>query len=242
MDFDVALLPRAVDPESLKGRTVVLVDVLCAGTVVATALANGARAVIPAADSGDAGRLSASIGRDLSLLGGERGGQPVAGYAATASPLDYTPEAIDGRTVVLTTSNGTPAMRWASPATRLVVASFVNAAAVAAEVRRALDADEPVSILCAGTGGRIAIEDVLCAGLLVGRAVAPDVRSGLGDGAQIAHALYLGSQERLAQVLFGADQTRRLIEAGRADDVAACARIDALDVLPIVRDNRITVG
>lgn len=242
MDLDVALSTRALDPETLKGRTVVVVDVLCAGTVVATALANGARAVIPAADSGDAGRLQATIGRDLSLLGGERGGQPIVGYGATASPLDYTRETIDGRTVVLTTSNGTPAMRWASPAARLVVASFVNAAAVAADLRRALAADERVTLLCAGSGGRVALEDTLCAGLLIGRTVEAHALHGLGDGAQIAHALYHGSQDRLARVLLGADQTRRLIDAGRADDVAACARIDALDVLPVVQDNRITLG
>ena len=108
MDLDVALSPLALDGEALRGRTVVVVDVLRASSTVVTALANGARAVIPVAEQGEAGRLAASLDADVSLLGGERGGQRLAGFGAGNSPREYTREAVAGRTVVLTTLERDP--------------------------------------------------------------------------------------------------------------------------------------
>ncbi|MEL6615446.1 MAG: 2-phosphosulfolactate phosphatase, partial [Bacteroidota bacterium] len=89
MDIDVVLSPLSFDPEDLKGRRVVMVDVLRASTSIATALASGARAVIPATDTGEAGRLAATLDPEFSLLGGERDGKPVSGFGAGNSPTEY---------------------------------------------------------------------------------------------------------------------------------------------------------
>lgn len=239
MDLDVVLTARALDPDTLRGRLVVVVDVLRASSTVVTALANGARAVIPAADLGEAGRLAASLDADVSLVGGERGGERLAGYAAGNSPLEYTPEAVAGRTVVLTTSNGTAAMALARAGAGGAVGTFLNAGAVAAHVRAALEAGQAATILCAGSGGRVSLEDTLCAGLLVDRVAGPEAASRLGDSAQIAFALYRGTQDQLDRVLQSADHTQRLVRLGFADDVAYCARVDAVPVVPVFRDNRI---
>lgn len=214
-------------------------DVLRAGTAIITALANGARAVIPVETQGDAGRLRAHMDDEVSLFAGERHGVILDGYAADASPLAFTNEAVDRKTVVMLTSDGTPTIARAEPAREVWVAALVNAEAVAQRLSVALE-DGPVTIVCAGHGGRIAVEDVLCAGLLIDRVVGG--ASALGDGARIAHGLYRGAQGDLARALMGADRTHELLRADRADDIAACARLDALEVVPMYRDNRLVAA
>ncbi|WP_420457039.1 2-phosphosulfolactate phosphatase [Rubrivirga sp.] len=242
MSLSVALHPGGLDPESLDGRAVVVVDVLRASTTIVTALANGARAVIPVADEGEAGRLAATLDREATVLGGERGGRQLAGFALGNSPSAYTPDAVAGRTVVLTTTNGTAALVRASGAARLAVGALVNAAAAAVWLGRALDDGLDATVVCAGWQGRVALEDALCAGLLVDRLVGHDRAEPLDDGARIALGLYRGARDDLARALFGADHTRRLVALGAGDDVAACARLDTLDVVPVYRDRQLVAG
>ena len=241
MDLEVILSPRSLDADALAGRDVVVIDVLRASSTIATALSNGARSVIPVAEQGEAGRLAASLDPDVSLLGGERGGQKLPGYGAGNSPLEYTREVVAGKTIVLTTTNGTRALTLARQARTVVAGCFLNASAVAAFVDRALKQGRPVTLLCAGSSGRVSLEDTLCAGLIVSRVAEPAEVATLGDAAQIAFALYRGSQSQLARALFGAEHTQRLIALGYGDDVTYCARIDALSGLPVFRDNRLVL-
>ncbi|MEM7786590.1 MAG: 2-phosphosulfolactate phosphatase [Bacteroidota bacterium] len=242
MDLDVVLSARGLDADTLKGRAVVVIDVLRASSTVVTALSNGARAVIPAADLGEAGRLAAMLDPDVSVVGGERGGEKLAGYAAGNSPLEYGPEVVDRKTVVLTTSNGTAAMAMARAAASAAIGAFLNADAVSGLVSQAAAHGPGVTLICAGSGGRVSLEDTLCAGLLVSRVAPPEEVARLGDSAQIAHALYRGTESQLARALFGAEHTQRLIDLGFADDVTYCARIDAVPVLPVLDDNRIVLA
>ena len=97
------------------------------------------------------------------MLGGERRGKRIEGFDLGNSPAEYTPEAVGGRRVFITTTNGTRALHHARLARRVVVGAFVNLSAVVASVR-----DEPrVDILCAGTDGSETREDILAAGAIV---------------------------------------------------------------------------
>ena len=238
--LDVALTPAGFDADGPAGRAVLVVDVLRAGTAVATALANGARAVIPAESRGEAGRLVATLDAEVTLFAGEHGDAQLPGFAAGSSPGQFTAEAVAGKTVVLLTSNGTPTLAAVRGAREVAVGALVNAGAAARFLRQCAEAGRPAVVVCAGNAGRVALEDALCAGLLVDR-VAGDASS-LGDGARIAHGLYRGAQADFARAFLGADHARRLVQMGAGEDVAACARIDALDVLPVLRDNRIVAG
>ena len=241
MDLDVILSPCATTTEDLSGRAVVVIDVLRASSTIVTALQNGARAVIPAADLGEAGRLAATLDPDTSIIGGERGGKPVAGMAMGNSPLDYVSEAVSRRTLVLTTTNGTPAIALAKKASSAAIGCFLNTRASVEFLRRALDAGHPATILCAGYEGRVALEDTICAGLMLSRLLDPSEASGLNDSGMIAYALYQGSQDQLARALIGAAHTKRLMTLGFGDDVTYCAQIDTTDTLPVYRDGRIVV-
>jgi len=240
VDLAVALTPAALARDDLADRAVVVIDVLRAGTTIVTALANGARAVIPVAEEGEAGRYRATFDRDVSFIGGERDGKPLAGYDAGNSPAEYTEAAVAGRTVVLTTTNGTAALVHARGARRVAAGAFVNASALAGFLRQALDDGLGAVILCSGWRGAVSLEDTLCAGLLVD--LVAGGASGLGDGAQIAYGLYRGAKSDLARALVAAEHTRRLVALGAADDVARCAQIDTTDTLPVFRDNQLVAA
>ncbi len=242
MNVDVLLSPTGLTPESLRGRFVVVIDVLRASSTIVTALVNGARAVIPVAELGDAGRLAGAMDSDVVLLGGERHGTALPGYGAGNSPLEYTVEVVSGKTIVLTTTNGTAAIAAAKNAEATAVGCFLNASAAAGFVARAFAAEKPVTLLCAGSDGQVALEDALCAGLLLHKVVPPSAASALGDSAKIAYALYRGSKDSLPRALVGASHTRTLIALGFGDDVAYCSRIDAMDALPVMRDNRLVLA
>lgn len=238
MALSVALTPSGLDADALAEQAVVVVDVLRASTTICTALANGARAVIPVADKGEAGRLAAHLDRDATALGGERGGKKLPGFALGNSPAEYTAEAVRGRTVVLTTTNGTTALVRARGAKRLAVGAFANAGAAVGFLQAALDDGLDATVLCAGWRGQVALEDALCAGLLVDRLGArPE-----GDGARIAQGLYLGTRADLPRALRQSDHARRLEALGAGDDIAACAAIDTTTVLPTFRDNQLVAA
>ena len=240
MDLDVALTPAALDADAHAERAVVVIDVFRASTTIVTALANGARAVIPVADKGEAGRLAATLDRDTSLLGGERDGRTLPGFPVGNSPSEYTPDRVAGKTVVLTTTNGTAALVAARAAARTAVGAFVNAGAAAGWLRAALGDGLGAVLVCAGWRGRVSLEDTLCAGLLVDRVAGS--AAGLGDAAQIAHGLYRGARGDLARALLSADHTRRLLALGASDDVAACVRLDVAETVPVYRDNRLVAA
>src|SRR5205823_2818049 len=98
------------------------------------------------------------------LLTGERHGKPIAGFDIGNSPREFTAARCKGKTVVMATTNGTPAIVRAAEAERVLIAAFVNFSAVCEQLRT--DA-RPVHIVCAGTDGGISFEDALLAGALV---------------------------------------------------------------------------
>ncbi len=246
MHVDVCLSPRALTEEAVKDKIVVVVDVLRACSTIVTALTHGAREVLPAADMGEAGRMAAHLDAETGLLGGERDGQRIDGYGAGNSPLEYEAALVARKTVVLRTSNGTPVFGLVRTADEVVAGCFLNIGRVVdflEEVgsRPHLNGDEPqVIILCAGQGGRTSMEDVLCAGMILHRLL-KSTEPGLSDSAQIALTQYKSSKQRLARSLFNCEHTQRLVALGFGDDVAYCARVDALPVLPRYRDNRLVL-
>ena len=116
MNVEVFFTANSPSEDDLRGTTVVAIDVLRACSTIVTALANGAKAVIPVSDMVQAGRLAANLDADTGLLGGERGGKRIDGFQVGNSPAEYTPEAVHDRTVVLTTTNGTQTIAQAKQA------------------------------------------------------------------------------------------------------------------------------
>ena len=110
MRLDVVFTPAGLAPGEVQGRTVFVIDILRAATAMCAALAHGARALIPVPSTEEALRLAQTIGGDGVLLAGERDCVRIPGFHLGNSPLEMTEDAVRGKLIVVTTTNGTQAL------------------------------------------------------------------------------------------------------------------------------------
>lgn len=230
MQINLYLTPQQADELALREKTVVMIDVLRSSTTIATALVNGARQVIPATSVESAVKISGNLFGDVFLLGGERNGKMIAGFTLGNSPLEYTGDRVRGKSIIFSSSNGTQALARGRHARTLVVCGFVNVSAVAAVLQRA---GGDVTILCAGNDGLIALEDAVCAGMLMHRVAGWTADTpGLSDGASVALALFKAHGKSPLKMLQASEHGRRLVSLGFGDDLRICAGVDTLAVVP----------
>jgi len=168
--IDVHLLPQLTSTDQLAGKTVVLVDLLRASTTIIEALANGARQIRPCLEVDEARRLAETYLPAEVLLGGERGGEPIDGFQLGNSPREYTQRAVQGKTIVFTTSNGTRALACCQRARTTWIGALVNLSALCGQ----LEPCQEIAILCAGTAGTVSRDDVLLAGAITDRLTSAD--------------------------------------------------------------------
>lgn len=239
MKIDVLWTPLELERAPIQDRTAVAVDVLRAGTCVATAIHNGARAVVPAESIEEALRISNSLGRDGTLICGERQGVRIEGFDLGNSPAEFSSEVIGGRTIVMTTTNGTQTLAAMAGAGVVYVAALVNLSRVVAALRSA-EAD-PL-IVCAGSAGRVGLEDALCAGLMVEALLKKrkrSLRAELSDGAQAALALARKLSPVSVETLRSTAAGQALEKTGQGADIEFCAQLDSIPVVPVLRDHQI---
>jgi 2-phosphosulfolactate phosphatase len=236
--LDVAFTPAEIGGHA-GDRTVVVIDVLRASSTILEALVNGAHAVIPVESVEIAVARAQEIGRDQCILCGERDTQQIAGFHLGNSPLEFTAERVAGKTLVMTTTNGTRAIALGGTGARCVVGSLLNAGAVTSMVR----GDDHVLLLCAGREGRFALEDALCAGVIARRILAGRRRTDhqLNDAAMTAMLLARRFEKKLPEAIRRTSAGKRLFELGRGGDVEYCVRADHHDRVPVVRDRRVTL-
>ena len=246
MLIDVVTLPALARPDQLAGRAVVVFDVLRATTVISTALANGADRVW-VFDQVDDARAAAAEFAGPKLLIGERHSAKPEGFDFGNSPRDLTPQAVGGRTVFMTTTNGTHAIVTAAgaddPPAHLFAGCVENAAATA---RRLAALGVDVTLLCAGTDRLFSFEDFVGCGAVADR-LAAAAPGGVGpggveqggvewgdveplDAALAARSAFLGcadDREGWFARTRGGHNIRRV---GQARDILDCATPDRLDV------------
>jgi 2-phosphosulfolactate phosphatase len=237
----VSLLPSLLDASRLAGSSAVVIDVLRASTTICAALKAGAARVIPVATVEDARRLADQLGQtaERPLLGGERHGVKLEGFDLGNSPLEYTPEAVGGKTVLFTTTNGTRALLAAVGADRIYIGAFANLTALA---DRLVADPGDVRLICAGTDGQIALEDVLCASSILwalkSRETGERDAFELGNDEACLAAFSGGRREEaeLARLLKMSLGGRNLVELGYDADIDFAARTDAAPVVPVFAD------
>ena len=239
MKIDVYFTPLGLNAGDLTGRGVVVIDVLRATSSIVAALSAGAKAVVPAATSEEAVRLTANLEKDGIVLAGERRMVKIEGFGLGNSPREMTAEAVAGKTIVLATTNGTPALVAAQGGDPVLVAAAVNFSAVAERARAVFTERGDLVIICAGREKQFALEDAYTAGRLV-KAVKKGARKvTLNDAAQVSLDL-AGQQGGWEDAFEASDAARQLLEAGLGDDVTYCARPDRFSVVPVYADRRIT--
>jgi 2-phosphosulfolactate phosphatase len=240
--IDVVFAPLALGPTDLAGRTVVVLDVLRASTTIVVALANGAKAVLPAGSTEEALRIAQNLERDAVVLAGERRSARIPGFALGNSPAEYGPGVVAGKTIVMTTTNGTQALIAAQGARETIVGAAVNFSAVAERCRAALAEHGDLVILCAGAEKQFALEDAFAAGRLT-KVLLPEggtKRLAVNDSAVAALELARHYGERWLRALKASAHGRELAELGFRTDLEMCAAQDTHPVLPLYADRRIT--
>jgi len=228
--IDVALTAHAAGAMELAGVSVIVIDVLRASTSIITALINGCEAVVPVATAEEAHQRAAALPADIVLIAGERRGEPLAGFDLGNSPLDFTADRVRGKTLIMTTSNGTQALLAARRAAAIGVAGFVN---VGAAATWALGGRRDVTLVCAGERGAISLEDHACAGLLVDRLQRDEPAAELSPNAREALDFGRGYGKDVRRLREDSSWARHLTARGRGRDVAACLMLDTTTVVPV---------
>jgi 2-phosphosulfolactate phosphatase len=239
--IDVVFGGANIVPSEVAGRVVAVIDVLRASTSIAAALMNGARGVIPFESSEDAVPRSKAFERRDVLLAGERKMKPIPGFDLGNSPLEFTREAVEGKTVLMTTTNGTPAITNAVGARDVVVASYANFTAVLTMLRAALRGGTDVTLVCAGRDRQFGLEDAGCAGRFVHQMAKRSTSVALNDAAQACVLIDRKYGDNIARLFDASEHGQALRAAGYVDDLAACAALDSLPVIPLYQDRQITL-
>jgi len=210
----------------------VVTDVLRATTSISAALSNGCQQLIPVATVEEAQAKKKNY--PDALLGGERQAMLIPGFDLGNSPFEYSRGVVDGKTIIMTTTNGTLALKTAEEATKVYAGGFVNAAALS---DRLSAEGRDVTLLCAGTHGRFSLEDALCAGLIAERLSG---QAKLGDTALAVQAMYRDFRDDLAVRVALSSHAAYLVEIGFAADVGYCLQTDVFSVVPEFCDGVIT--
>jgi len=231
----VHLLPGLIPRGALKGGVAVVLDVLRATTVMVQALASGASAVIPCSEIDEARGIAGGYPPGTALLAGERQGLPIDGFDFGNSPGAFTSEVCRGKTLVMTTTNGTRAILASLDANRVIIGAFPNFAATVLTLHHVEERD--IHIVCAGTDGRISFEDTLLAGAFaqhlkdLGATLQNDeAEIAAGAWSKIHNSLWFKSGDPdvennpLVRYLSRGRGGRRVTEIGLTVDIAAAGR------------------
>lgn len=231
--LEVCLSPALLHLYNTKGAVVVIIDIFRATSTITAALHNGAECVIPVASVSDCIAIGASIPN--SLTAGERDGKVAEGLQYGNSPLEYPPSFVKGKTLVLTTTNGTRLLHMVQDAADIVIGSFLNLSAVCDYL---LSQNKNVLLGCASWKDKFNLEDTLFAGAVVHRLQhAFEINC---DAARGARHLYNSSGGKdFIEFLKDSSHYRRLSAFGLQHDMEYCVQPDIHPVLARLQGDRI---
>ena len=220
-----------LDSVRLSGKVVVVLDIIFATTTMVTALAHGAKEVVPVADENAARACAGDF--PGCVLSGELFAETLAGFAHPA-PLALVAHGVQGKSVIYSTTNGTVAMTQASGAARVYCGALLNARRVVEHIV-ATHARETILIVCSGSGNNFNFEDFYGAGYFV-ECLLPHVKD-LSDAAKAALLLY--RQARAPEALLDCRVGRMMVARGLAHEVEFACQRDAFPVVPVLEHGRL---
>lgn len=223
----------------MRNKTVVVIDVLRATSTMVTALMNGAKAIIPVGDMGEASKIAQNVDSDNYMLCGEKDGVKIEGYDLGNSPLEYTKEAVKGKTLIFNTTNGTKAIKKSMASADIYISSFLNLSATVDKLREETDRD--VVLVCAGWKGRLAFEDTLLAGCIIHNLNDGKLSSSARDGAKVAFGLYEKFGDDISAVIHQSNHAARLKSLIGDEDIDYSCQIDISKELPVLKEGMITI-
>ncbi|WP_138203361.1 2-phosphosulfolactate phosphatase family protein [Haloimpatiens lingqiaonensis] len=226
MKIDVIISAKDIREEKIIGKTVIVIDMLRATSVITTALNNGCKRVIPVLTVEEAKDISKSS-KEPCILGGERNAVKIDGFDFSNSPLDYKENVAKDKVLVMTTSNGTKAINACIKAKNILIGAMLNAKAVA---KRAVELNNDLVIVNSGTYGEFSMDDFICGGYII-QCIKDCIQVELTDIAKTAHYIYQCNND-VVEFIKGASHYNRLKELGLEDDLNYCCSKDIINIVP----------
>lgn len=228
--ISACLSPAILPFYNLKDSIAVVIDIFRASSSICYGIHNGAEAIIPVSTTTECEEF-----KDQGyLLAAERNGEVVKGFDFGNSPFSYTPEKVQGKTIVLTTTNGTRSVQLSKDAKQVVIGSFLNLTVLCEWLKRQ---NSSVVLVCAGWKENFSLEDTLFAG-----AVVEKLKENFeihDDGAVAAMDLYLLAKVNLSAYLAKSSHSERLKELKIEKDIEFCLQLDILDTIPVLENDRL---
>ena len=233
-----SLSPALLDLYDVSRSIVVIIDVLRATSTIATVLYNGAKNIIPVDSVAECIRIGKQI---EGVTAGERDGLVAEGLVHGNSPFEYPREFIKGKTLVLTTTNGTKLLHMAleKGAKGIITGSFPNLSAVCDYL---LAKKMPVILGCAAWKNRMNIEDTLFAGAVISRIKGQFTIN--CDSSQMAETMYNDAKEDLYEFMKNknASHYHRLTKFGLEKDIRYCLTADVANILCLYEGGKLVKG
>jgi len=229
LNLETCFSPALYEPERHVGSIVVVIDILRATSAICTAFEHGVETIIPVSTVDEAREYK----NKGFLVAAERDGYVLDFADFGNSPFNFTPEKVEGKTIVYSTTNGTGIISLAASADSILIGSFLNISAV---VRRIRTQNKNVVLFCSGWKNRFNLEDTLCAGamaqmLLSGRAYTTSC-----DSTHAAIDLWSLASSDLIGYVEKVGQRSRLRDKGLDDCIPFCLGMDFTARVPFYRD------
>ena len=230
-NIKVCLTPSLFPIYSDRKSIVVVVDVLRATSAICTALDLGVQSIRPVSTLEEALDFKDKPGY---VIAAERNGKIVIGFDLGNSPTDYFDKPLDGKKMVLTTTNGTQAINIAKQDHEVVIGAFLNIDAITSYL---IEQDKSIIILCAGWKNDFCLEDTLFAGALTDKLIKNDRFFYENDSTANSLMLYQKAKGNMFDFLKDSQHRKRLEHLGIENDVLYCLEQNKLNIIPILKDN-----
>ncbi|AZB44007.1 2-phosphosulfolactate phosphatase [Bacillus sp. FJAT-42376] len=228
----VLMKKEEIDPNKMEGKIAVVFDVLLATTTISSVLFNGAKEVIPVMNAEEARTAAAGLEPNAFVLIGEYEGKTIEGF------LDPGPSALKnkvrGKIAILSTTNGTVAIRKSSSAKAVYAASLLNAR-TAADYLLSEYPEETLILVCSGSSGQFCIEDFLGAGCLI-ELLTERTPWELTDSALAAKLFYSNLKAKKNELLASSRVGRMLNKYGYGREIDYAGQTNVYDVLPVLKE------
>lgn len=225
MKIDIITTCDHVTPELVKNKTVIVIDVLRATSVIISALKNGAKSVVPVTSVEEA--LETKKKLENVILGGERKAQKIEGFDLSNSPEDYGSTAVHDKNVIITTTNGTKAISRSSAASKVYIGALLNAKAVSV---KAYEEKQDIVIVNSGTNGSFSMDDFIASGAVIEELLKLDTFE-LTDVSKTALMIYRNHPDFKSYVR-EAKHYQVLMDLGLEKDIDFCLQKDLYDIVP----------
>lgn len=238
MKFDVSFIPEGLLQHEMKNRITVMIDVLRASTTIITAIKNHAKKIVPLPTPADVLKEAENYPASEILLCGERNSLKIPGFDLGNSPKEYSRNIVSGKTLLFTSTNGSQVFSKVKFAYKCLIAGFVNMDSV---VDCILNNKRDCLIMCAGDKGRLSLEDLICAGMILNeiKKTAGEEFVEMNDSAWAAYVMYEYCKEDVRSMIEMSNHGRFLLSLGRQDDILYCTSLNIIKDIPCFREQSI---